>query len=119
MRFKPRRCRECCCSFVPKRFDQDFCDRGRRRAWHSCREARGSSAVELLVNWRCGRLPGSFAKLTAFADDLINEIQGREKTRAEASEVGERPDGAASPRLMHGHPSAAVLPDALEQGVRD
>ena len=78
-----------------------------------------SSAVKLLVKWRRARLPGSSAKLTAFADDLINKIRGQEKTRAEASEVGERLDGAASPRLMHGHPSAAVLPDALEQGARD
>ena len=81
MRFNPRRCRECRRSFVPKRFDQDFCDRACRRAWHSWREARGASAVELLVKWRRARLPGSFAKLTAFAENLIREIRDGAKAR--------------------------------------
>lgn len=119
MRFKPWRYRECRCSFVPKRFDQDLCDRARRRAWNSWREARGSSAIELLVKWGRRRLPGSLAKLTAFADDLISEIGGRDKARAKAPEVDKRTDGAASPSPMHGRPSATVLPDALEQGARD
>lgn len=119
MRFNPRRCRECRRAFVPKRFDQDFCGRAYRRAWHSWREARGASAVELLVKWRRGRLPGSFAKLTAFADDLISEIRAREKARAEASEPGERTDVAAISTPVHGRRSAAFLPVAPEQEAQD
>src|SRR5436305_4372854 len=115
MRFNPRRCRECRRSFVPKRFDQDFCDRACRRAWHSWREARGASAVELLVKWRRARLPGSFAKLTAFAENLIREIRDGAKARARASEPGERTDVAATAAPAHGRPSTAVLPDAPEQ----
>lgn len=94
------------------RFDQDFCDRACRRAWHSWREARGASAVELLVKWRRGPLPGSFAKLMAFADDPISEIRAREKARAKASEAGERTDAVARAAPVHGRPSAAILPDA-------
>ena len=112
MQFKLRRCRKCRRSFVPRRFDQDFPNRACRRAWHSWRESRGASAVELLVKWRRGRLPGSFAKLTAFADDLIREIRDREKVRAKASEPGQRTDVAATVAPAHGSPSTAIVPDA-------
>ena len=116
MRYNLRRCRECRSPFKPKRFEiRTFAGVPAAALGHSWREAKGATAVELLLRWRRKRQRGSFAELTAFADDLIHDLRDRERSRLDGIESSLRPPGAeVRPASLppYGRASEAALPDA-------
>jgi hypothetical protein len=73
-----RRCRECGNTFLAIRHHQRFCQSACRRAFWSWRESRGARAIDLLIRWRRDRRRGSFAALTAHADEVLRDYGDHE-----------------------------------------
>lgn len=79
-----RPCKECGAEFEASRLDREYCSDPCRRKRNNRAMSNGAQAYWALVKWRGTRKKGSFADLTALADQfsaIERDVEAARKTR--------------------------------------